>query len=816
MRPSSWLFAPRGGSQRADHSSPPSSRRSARACVLFTALLASSVSAGCAAVLGAQHTPPTLRASTDPVVQRADSLAALGDTTKALAVLAAAVTTHSTTAAVWHRYGVMLWQQVAARRRGSFMADQKAIRTLRLADSALRLATEFARDSAAYWVSLAQFNLQSDVATMRFAATQQMETAQKAAARVGDSTWLALAADEVGLAAWRRRETTANRAMVGAGQHMQLQTNSRFPRGKARDFLASFANKIAPPTGRADFESALRQFRLASAVAPSSLRYSRHLYMALATGNRWDELLAIATARARLSTFDAQARMAQGVALHRLGRTAAARAAFDSALLVLDESVRAELFRLDRLLPPGVSLLTGQRGMDVTAFRELSAAQREAMRAVYWALNDPNPATAENEAELEFLSRATQADWTWTDEALGLRGADTDRGDIFIRYGPPDDEMTLSGSSSVVEDLSPSAELPEDYWTGGGKGPPGGMRSTSQTGGATLAWLYRSGDVFFFDLAAGFGTARIPISDRQFVEDVASMKPSTFDNVAGPIRVGAIQLRVTRFRGPSDSADVVLAADLPSRVALRDSGSSAALSETATNLRREDVLVSLRLVDGAARVVGLDSTRSALAASSVTPRTWVQRLGTGAAFARLDALDESTNRTASALVPVAVERYADFGVSDVLLTSVNANAREAVAASVTRWRDLGVTPSAGVYRSGERIGLVWETYALASAANANHYRVAVTVTRNKRRGADALVLRVLDRLGGLISQGSTRDDELTVSFDRKVAARPTQVDYLVLDGFGTATASYTMRLRVTDLTTNRSVERITTLSTSNR
>ncbi len=588
MRSSSSLFAPHNGSHQADHSFMLSSRRSTRARVLFTAFLASSVNACCAAVLGAQHLPPTLRASTDPVVQRADSLAAIGDTTKALAVLAAAVTANSTTAAVWHRYGVMLWQQVAARRNGGFMTDQSAIRTLRLADSALRLATQFARDSAAYWVSLAQFNLQSDVATMRFAATQQMETAQEAARRVGDSTWLALAADEVGLAAWRRRETIANRASVGAGQHMQLQTNGRFPRGRARDFLASFAHKIVPPTGQADFETALRQFRLAGAVAPSSLRYSRHLYMTLAAGNRWEELLAIATERARLSTFDAQARMARGVALHRLGREAAARAAFDTALMAVDESVRSELFRLDRLLPPGVSMLTGQRGMDVTAFRELSATQREAMRVVYWALNDPNPATAENEAELEFLSRATQADWTWTDESLGLRGADTDRGDIFIRYGPPDDEMTLSGISSLVEDLSPSAGLPEDYWVGSGKGPPGGMRSTSQTGGATLAWSYRSGDVFFFDLAAGFGTARIPISDRQFVENVASMKPSAFDNVAGPTRVGAIQLRVTRFRGPSDSAEVVLAAELPSRAELRDSALNAQSVGTATNLRRAD------------------------------------------------------------------------------------------------------------------------------------------------------------------------------------------------------------------------------------
>ena len=165
---------------------------------------------------------------------------------------------------------------------------------------------------------------------------------------------------------------------------------------------------------------------------------------------------------------------------------------------------------------------------------------------------------------------------------------------------------------------------------------------------------------------------------------------------------------------------------------------------------------------------------------------------------------------------MAIESNDSFGVSDVLLTTVSTTARVATAASSARWRDLGVTPSAGIYRAGERIGLVWETYSLAPAADANHYRVAVTVTRNKRRGAAALALRLLDGLGGLITQGSTRDDEVTIAFDRNVAARPTQLDYLVLDGFGTAIGDYTLRLRVTDLTTNRTVERLTTLSITNR
>jgi len=746
-----------------------------------------------ASTLGAQTMTPTLRASQEPLVMRVDSLTARGDTTQALAVLAAAVLPRSTNAAVWHRYGVLLWQSVAANRRGGYMRDTKVTNTVRLADSALRLATQFAPDSAQYWITLAQFSLQSDMGPTRFAGSQQMANAQSAAERAGDSAWLALAADEVGLAAWRRRETTANRAFVGAGQRMQLQTNGRFPRARAKDYLASFANKIEPPTGRVDFETALAQFRRASATAPSNLTYSRHLFMVLATGERWEELLSVATQRASASAFDGQARFGRAVALHRLGRPAAARAAFDSALAMMDDAERLQLFRLDRLLPPGANVLTGVRGMDAPTLRALPPAQRETMSALYWALNDPRSATPENEAELEFYARVVQADWSWTDDMLARRGADTDRGDIFIRYGPPDNEMTLLGTASVQQDESPSKSVLE------GGSTVGGMTSTSQDGGATLAWLYRSGDAFFFDLSPGFGTARIPLTDQQFVSDVASIKPATWENVGGPLRVDSVPLRATRFRASRDSADVVLVAQIP----------SASLAEDGSR-ESQEIRVDLRLVDGAARVYGRDTVRATAQAIPLSRTTWVRRMGVGATFVRIDAVQASTNRAANALLPVAVEGGGGFGLSDLLLTRVdNANATARAAA---RWSDLEATPSTGVYRVGEKIGVVWETYALADSAEANRYTVTLAVQRIARRGAAGLALRVLDGVGGLLTEGRGNGDQLTIAFDRVLPIRMTQVDVVALDGLGTSAGAYTLRLTVTDRVTQRTATRTTTFT----
>ena len=238
--------------------------------------------------------------------------------------------------------------------RGGSISDPKVIVGLRLAGSALRLATQFAPDSAEYWVTLGQFNLQSAVGSMRFAAVQQMARAQSI-----------------------------------SGQRVQLQTSGRWQRARAKDYLATIAKRIEPPTGIADFDVALSQFRVAVAAAPSQLRYGRQIFMAYATKNRWDELLSAATKRGATSAFDCQAWFARAVALLRLGRVPEARAAFHSATALVDDDERARKFGLDRLLPPAANAVTGVRGMDAATYRQLPPVERATTAAMYWALNDP-------------------------------------------------------------------------------------------------------------------------------------------------------------------------------------------------------------------------------------------------------------------------------------------------------------------------------------------------------------------------------------------------------------------------------------------
>jgi hypothetical protein len=144
-----------------------------------------------------------------------------------------------------------------------------------------------------------------------------------------------------------------------------------------------------------------------------------------------------------------------------------------------------------------------------------------------------------------------------------------------------------------------------------------------------------------------------------------------------------------------------------------------------------------------------------------------------------------------------------FGASDILLAD---SVRSSGGAPV-RWSDLDVTPSAGRITRGRDIGLVWETYALgADSTRSSEYRVDIGLVRVDGTRIGRAVARVL---GGTLGRGEGRgrDDRVTVSFDRRVPARPVTLDFLTLDLGELAAGRYRLTITVTDLVTNASVER---------
>ena len=112
-------------------------------------------------------------------------------------------------------------------------------------------------------------------------------------------------------------------------------------------------------------------------------------------------------------------------------------------LLFISSSCR--LYQLERKLDPdNAEFLSRVRyiitGKERKIFLELPDAEKEDFRKEFWKRRDPDPATEENEFRMEYFNRMEISDGLFVSE--GRPGWLTDRGRIYILFGPPTDRIT--------------------------------------------------------------------------------------------------------------------------------------------------------------------------------------------------------------------------------------------------------------------------------------------------------------------------------------------------------------------------------------
>lgn len=675
------------------------------------------------------------------------------DTAALLAALDAAVRRDARDAAAWHRRGMLAWATVRPRMRVAFMRSQADISLLRTADSSLRRAVAEAPYSARYLVDLGRFYLNANLVTLRLQSYDLFERALAAARRENDRLLVAEAADELGMVHWRRYEAVADRQNLSVVQSLDLDRYAFADGRELREVIAGLTWSAGEWTGQLDYFRATDLFAEAARSFPDHARALRHTFMALAERARWDELLQVARRRLDAAPGDATAWLAQGLAAHRLGDERMAASAFDSALALLAPADRDRYTRLSRILRPRARDTTAMS--DSVRFTMAPASARAAVERAYWALADPLALTPENEHRLEFLARVAYAELRWTSDDFDLRGADTDRGDIWVRYGPP----------ALVAGFPP------------------------HNGVSSLLWMYGHGLAFVFRTPPTYGTATFAgdYAERARLERLNT--PVRWDNLELGRRIDTVVVQVARFRATGDSTDVVLVADIPVDSLL-----------AGVDVTRAAVDVEMRVYGGSADVVARDSTRTlVVAGASDLPRTraWRQRLGPGAHLYRVEALQPDVLRGARAVGAVrAGAAESGLAMSDVLLAArvLPRNGRDA-----ERWSDFDVAPSASRFRRGESVALLWETYALGADRGASRYRVAVTVERERRRGrAAAFATRVVGGAAGALGMSARGSGRVTLAYDREVPARAVAVDHLTLDLGGAAPGRYRLSVEVTD------------------
>ncbi len=686
------------------------------------------------------------------LVARADSLAVAGDSTWAMAALDSALRIDRRAAGAWHRKGRIAWRLAQPDSATRVKWTQRNISLIRQADSSLRYAVAYAPDSARFHLTLANFFLSHSLVTVRFNAMGAFERAAEAAVKTGDSITASEALDRVGMRYWRRYEPLIDRVAPGSVENPDFDVYIR-DEGLLQNFLDNFAHKPEGRLGDGDFTRARDHFEQALSLNANNAMARRHLFMAMTSRGQWTQLREAAHGRLNRTPWDSWGWLALGLAAHRLGDDGTATAAFDSALSLLGAAERTHFTRLSRLLG----------AKDSARFAGMSEQRVARAARLYWAVADPLALTPGNEYWLEFLSRVTEAELLYTVEEYGLRGADSDRGSVLVRYGPPDLSMSF----------------PPDTF-----------------GRIGILWRYRSGLAFAFKLSPSFGTANAVFEVRDVHDERFNRTPARWDNLATTRRMDSITTVVTRFRGAGDSVDLLVAAEIPTGRLTRGVALTSGYMQ-----------IGFIAFDGDANLLARDTSSHVMSftagdSSRLLRRSWRQSVGVAEIGYRVEALQPESGNAARSVAAVALSRGAGFGVSDVLL----ADSVSTTGGLPMRWSDLAIEASIGRVERGHDIALVWETYNLAAdSTRSSNYRVEIGIVRTDGTRIGRAITRVL---GGTLGRGEGRgsDDRVAVSFDRRVPARPVTLDYLTLDLGDLAPGAYRLTIAVVDAVTNARAE----------
>lgn len=688
----------------------------------------------------------------------ADSLASEGDSAGALRLLDAAVRANASDGEAWHRRGVLAWRMSGAEKRTGFMKRNANEALLNLADSSLRLATRYAPGSPGYLVDLGRFNLTSNSAAVRKRAAPMFEQALKEARKGKDPTVLSRAADEMGMTWWRHYEDLADRNIYSVIVHnVKDRTFTKDPRSIAY-FVDRQTIRAASQdwSGAVEYLKAYELFSEAARAQPSNGSASRHIYRALVDRQRWVELEHAGRVRLIDDHTDGWAWLALGLGSHRLGDEHQAGMAFDSALAFLPPNERARFTSLSRIVSPKDSLSRNR----------LPTSELENDERMYWLMADPLWATTDNEGRNEFLSRVVFAELRFSVEEFGIHGVDTDRGDVYVRYGPP--PAVISFPAQAVEQ--------------------GEHR-------IRILWWYSTDETFLFRQLPTYGVAALDPVDARETQRLRDTVPVAWTNAGAKPLADTINVSLTRFRARADSSDVFFAAELPVKHMVQD-----------VDLARGALDVELEAYTWRAKPVFTATSHETIdfAHPEVNQmQAWRTRLQAGTFLYRVEAMQQDAGRGARAASRIELLIPGGFGVSDILVAD-----SVVPGGNAERWSDFRIVPNVARVKRGKSFAMLWETYDLQKMPNGtSSYNVTITLRREKGGGLGAFAAKIIGGVKGAIGITGNGSDHISLTFPRQAPARPVAVDYVTLDLGDASPGNYIIDVEVTDLASHRHVSR---------
>ena len=604
----------------------------------------------------------------------------------------------------------------------------------------------------------------------------------------------------LGLVAERDYEPYRDRRMIPptwAGISTALPETDFLPR-----YVEWYLNNTVPIEGfGAKYrESMFEHYRAALRYDPTHFGASRRLLVLLLEEHRLPEYLAIARRLAEAHPDRPEALLYVGLGLHLSGREDEAGEMFERALAALPEQERAPLLGLAPVL----------RRRPAERYQQFTDSTRARYEELYWRLSDPLFLTVAHERRLEHMSRVAYADLRFASPETGLRGWETDRGVIFIRYGPPQIVARYPGcdgfsATTIVwvyyfgdaEALNLQAQL--EAVEGGGAPATAALDPT-----------WENSAVFMFCQTRGYFHTRFAGDYRWVADEVRHGIPASYANIPSIPVLLPMPMQVARFRGATpDEAAVEVHSELPLELLAAGLDLDSAQIETGVfllNLQGERVI----------QEVDTESVAYVDAPNRNPVRSWRFLMPVaGTLVAAIEARDANTWRAAAARDTFTAEFFPDdsLGLSDILL----ADALRPMAAEPVRRSDFDIAVNAArQYVPEQPVVIYYELYGLdrdREGFSSYEVSLSVRVTALNREGTilggDRNPLAILGLLADAWGFSAVGDDRLELRFSRELdmRGRDRAAEYHSLDLRNAPAGDYEITLQVWDDLSRRLAKR---------
>jgi len=444
--------------------------------------------------------------------------------------------------------------------------------------------------------------------------------------------------------------------------------------------------------------------------------------------------------------------MILGLVYYRMGLDSLAEQQFDQGIALAGPDIASHYRDMSYVLRESLAEKYGEAG----------AETRRWVEDVIWRKSDPLYLSPANEVRVAHLARVCFADIWFEDPGEGRWGADSERGSIYVRYGPPERIWQIQRDAALT--TTPTASI------------------SPQGGGRWIFWNY-GWDLpnFIFEKQMRFRRANHMVASvsKSFEEEARMAQPAIY---AASFDLYDFPAQVARFRGAADSIiEVEMYTEAPAEKLIE---------------RPDTIDLGLFLFAGADYTEVFRRAMRAPVEPKPVPLTYSLPLAAGTYTYSLEArASDSAAAVKRDSIVARPFRDGELALSDlVLATAVTPRTPEPLdrrGFAIQANRRL-------VFDRDLPVAVYWEVYGLTTDPEGYaNYEVELSVSDTQGKG-------VVARVAGALGFGE--GDEIELSYERVVRFNGQRVpEYISIELLESEPGDYLVEIEVRDLIADRTI-----------